>query len=75
MRIHSRMSQKHMAHKLGISQPTYSKMERGHLQFSLPEMEMIANLLGCKLIFSLTDPKNLQAEQERRLEIRGGFDC
>lgn len=41
------LSQEDMAFELGISQPAYSKMERGVTDIAIYRLQKIANILNC----------------------------
>jgi transcriptional regulator with XRE-family HTH domain len=43
------LSQEEMAFELGISQPAYSKIERGKTELGVPRLQKIADILKCSV--------------------------
>ncbi len=49
LREEQKLSQGNVAKKLGVSRPTYSALEKGKRQLSLPEAERLAGMFGVSL--------------------------
>lgn len=46
IRKEKKLSQKYVSEQVGITQPSYSNMERGKISPSVPTAKTIANVLG-----------------------------